>query len=157
DTASEERTQIGGAQTTPVNISADGSSVYFVSPLQLDGLAGKAGAPNLYAWDGTGLRFIATVDPLDVEGATVDNALQGGLGLRVGAAVTPTLNGKATRAFSRLLGPAADPSRTTPDGSVLIFESHADLTGYGSGGHPEVYRYEADGATAGERLRCVSC
>ena len=53
-----------------------------------------------------------------------------------------------------------DPSRSTPEGSVLLFESHASLTGYENTDpedpeleHSEVYRYEA----GTESLACLSC
>jgi hypothetical protein len=52
------------------------------------------------------------------------------------------------------LGPlATDPSRTTPDGSAIVFESLASLTGYDSEGAPEIYRYHP----GAEQLDCISC
>jgi hypothetical protein len=54
------------------------------------------------------------------------------------------------------VGPAADPSRTTPDGGVLVFESRAPLTGFANAGHTEIYRYEAS-SKAGNGLTCLSC
>jgi hypothetical protein len=142
DSASETSTSIGsGGESTVVNISADGSHVYFVSPKQLDpAKESTAGADNLYAWSAAGLDFIATVEHIDVTGVP---EVSGGLGLWVSDAVSP--------AQARRTGPANDTSRTTPDGSVLVFESTAPLTGYENEGHREIYRYEAGGLT------CISC
>jgi hypothetical protein len=146
-----------GGESTLVNVSADGSHAYFVSKADLTpgeenewGEEAEAGEENLYAWDGSAVRFIAIVEPLDVSGefSSSAGATVGGLGLWVTNAVAadPSPTG----------GPANDPSRTTPDGSVLVFESHADLTGYDSGGHSEVYRFAAE-AESGKRLSCLSC
>jgi hypothetical protein len=44
-------------------------------------------------------------------------------------------------------------SRTTPDGSHLVFQSAADLTGYDGGGPLQAYRYSAGSGD----LECVSC
>ena len=77
DTATQETTQVGsGGESTIVNVSADGSHAYFISPLVLTGgeendqhLKAKAGEANLYAWDGGTLHFIALLDPSsDIEG-----------------------------------------------------------------------------------------
>jgi hypothetical protein len=151
DTTDGTTTAVGsGGESIVVNVSADGSHVYFISPKQLAG-GSQLGADNLYVWTGSTVRFIAALDPTDVNGHEIKSKngdMAGGLGLWVGYAVSP--------AYSRGKGPAADPSRSTPDGSVFVFESHADLTGYQSEGHSEVYRYSED-AEAGERLLCVSC
>jgi hypothetical protein len=140
-----------GGESTLVNVSADGSHAYFFSPLVLTGseenefgAKAKAGEENLYAWDGSALRFIAIVDPLDV----ANKPEFGGLGqwvIGVLDTVPSTLN-----------GPGSDPSRTTPDGRALIFQSSAQLTGYDNGGRTEIYRYEG-GAEPGARLLCLSC
>jgi hypothetical protein len=49
--------------------------------------------------------------------------------------------------------PAKDPSRTTPSGTTLLFESRSDLTDLESEGFAQVYRYDSEG----ERLDCLSC
>jgi len=126
----------GGAAV--VNVSADGSHVYFISTLQLDGGKGTAGASNLYLWSGGAPRFVATLAAADVAGPV--NLLRW-----ASDAVAPSPSGTQ--------GPANDPSRTTPDGSVFIFQSHAPLTGYDSEGRSEVFRYDA----ASGELICVSC
>ncbi len=148
DSASEDTIPVGsGEKSILVNVSADGSHVYFVSPLQLDGGEGEMGAMNLYVWDGSTVGFIATVTERDVFGEPakgINEKMTDGLGLWVNGAVNPARNGNN--------GPGADPSRTTPDGSVVVFESRAELTDYDSEGHSEVYRYDAAGG-----LLCLSC
>ena len=146
-----EAVRIGaGGESTLVNVAASGSAAYFVSPVVLsgaeeDGYGAKAepGAENLYAWDGEGVRFVAPLDPADVSGA--------GFGSLGG-----WTRGVSGFEFGTNSGPANDPSRTTPDGDVLVFESSASLTGYDSDGHREVYRYDA-GAEPGAALSCLSC
>jgi hypothetical protein len=142
DTATETTSQIGsGGESTLVNISADGTHVYFVSPKKLDGAKGIEGQPNLYVWDGLSARFVATVDPTDFTGEVALDKWVFETGTVPG--------GPAAHA-----GSALDPSRTTPDGSVLIFESHADLTPpYEGKGHSEVYRYDAGSGA----IACLSC
>ncbi len=148
---SHEPIQIGsGEESMVVNVSADGSHVYFVSPKQLDGAEGEAGAHNLYAWDAAAVRFIATVSERDVIGEQAEFVSTGSVIDGLGLWVQGT---DARRVLSQIGGPGADPSRTTPDGSVLVFESNAGLTPYESAGHAEIYRYDA----AGESLVCVSC
>ena len=48
-------------------------------------------------------------------------------------------------------------ARTSPDGRYLLFESHANVTGYVSGGAPEAYLYDADAGPGEEAIRCLSC
>src|SRR5262249_36624405 len=43
------------------------------------------------------------------------------------------------------------PTRSTPSGSVFVFQSHSKLTSYDNQGHGEIYRYAAG------QLTCVSC
>jgi hypothetical protein len=160
NTVTEETTQVGsGGESTLVNVSADGSHAYFISPLALTGgeendqqVKAKAGEANFYAWDGAALHFVALLDSSsDIEGREGvggSDTRVGGLGLWTRYAIAANPN--------RERGPAVDPSRTTPDGSILVFESHAKLTAYENTGHSEVYRYEA-GAEAGRRLICISC
>ena len=141
---------VDGEATTPitpgggasfVNVSADGSHVYFTSPEQLDGGNGIAGANNLYVWDGGAPRFIAVLDPADVVTGTGEPSL------------ASWARSVASPEQTTLSGPASDPSRATPDGDVLVFESRASLAGNDSGGYREIYRYSADD----EGLTCVSC
>lgn len=126
---------------TVVNISADGSHVYFVSAKVLDEEEeGTAGANNLYVWDAGGEKthFVAILDPADLSGP-----------VNLGRWVSDVLSSKQ----SEQIGPANDPSRTTPDGTAIVFESSAHLSDYDNDGHREIYRYDA----ATERLGCISC
>jgi hypothetical protein len=54
------------------------------------------------------------------------------------------------------MGWALAPARSTPDGSVFVFQSHARLTSYDNEGFGEIYRYDPSAST-GEVLACVSC
>jgi hypothetical protein len=144
DTETEGATQfteVGNA--TVVNVAPDGSRVYFLSTTEITGTGGSplenpnhatpvAGQQNLYLSEEGQIRFVGTVAAGDVSGPL------GGLGRWVAV--------QAGRA-------AEDPSRVTPDGSVLLFESRANLAGYNPEGSPEVYRYDS----AGNRLDCISC
>lgn len=122
-----------------MNVSEDGSHVYFISPSQLDGPEGTAGQPNVYLWAGGATQFVATVLPSDLEGVPA-------LG-KWAAAVRSGANSGTGQS-----GPGVEASRTTPDGGVMIFESAAELAGYQTAGHVEIYRYEEGGS-----IRCVSC
>jgi hypothetical protein len=138
---------------TPVNVSTDGSAAYFVSPSVLTGESNPVGATpqpgkeNLYiSREGT-VGFVGSVTNRDVEGEFISVETANGLGLWT-TAVGPSESGGA--APGRL---GADPSRTTPDGNVLLFESRAPLTGYDPEGHAEVYRYDFSRS----ELQCLSC
>lgn len=136
----------------PVNISADGSHVYFISPSALDGAKGTVGMPNLYVWlaSSDATRYVATVLPSDLEHTSQNFGTFPGLATWTDWAVSAErehVTGK------NVLGPGADSSRTTPDGAVLVFESRATLTSYENAGHTEIYRYDS----ITEELQCVSC
>jgi hypothetical protein len=127
----------------PVSISEDGSHAYFISTAVLTGeeansVGDKAegGEDNLYVWNGSSIRYVATVVLKDISGGS----WLGGLGF--------WNTGLAERRIAR------DTARTTPDGSALVFQAHANLLpSYDSQGHWEVFRYEA----ASGELTCVSC
>jgi hypothetical protein len=123
-----------------VNVSADGSHVYFISPSQLVGAEGMPSEPNLYAWSDGALTYVATVAESDTTGSP---ALTNWISQVAG----PAPNGF-------VIGPGNDSSRTTPDGSVIVFESRAQLTPlHDNAGHEAIYRYE----TLDDSLTCVSC
>ncbi len=131
------------------NVSEDGSHVFFISSAVLtggeegpSGAVAQAGERNLYTWDEGLTQFIATVGAADVFGfpgnAIGLGAWVSGFGPEVGAQV----------------GPATDPSRSTPNGNVLVFQSQANLLpSYDSEGKSEIFRYDEDADT----LECVSC
>ncbi len=128
---------------TPVNVAAGGTRAYFLSPSVLggtnpEGEAAQAGGQNLYLSEEGTISFVATVTERDAEGEAGESGFgRTGLGLWIEASEQP----------------ARDPSRTNPDGSVLLFQSRAAITGFPAGEFPQVYRYDS---RAG-RLRCVSC
>lgn len=136
DTTDKSDDQINSSgDAEVVNVSADGSHVYFVSKTQIGG-EGVAGEPNLYVWSGGATAYIATV---------LANDLAAGLTAWTKSVVQSS--GAVERA------PGASPTRTTPDGRVMIFESRARLTAYDNGGHTVIYRYDhGDGS-----LVCISC
>jgi len=138
DTVTEEDQVVNSSgDAEMVNVSADGSHVYFISPSQLDGSKGTAGERNLYAWSGGSPEYVATVDTADTEGGVALN--------RWAQASAPSAEQRS--------GPGSATSRTTPDGSVIVFESHAQLTSYDNAGHSEIYRYDNEDKS----LICVSC
>jgi hypothetical protein len=148
DTNTGNTTQIGsGGESVITNISRDGSHVYFVSAKQLDGSLGALGADNLYDASAGAVHFVATLTDEDVVGIqpNVTERPSGGLGLWTSDAVTPEQSFR--------IGPANDPSRSTPSGDVYVFQSHSDLTGYDSEGHSEIYRYDS----ASHGVVCISC
>jgi hypothetical protein len=147
DTEAEEAipfTATGNA--VPVNVATDGTRAYFVSTTAIggsgenpNGAVAQAGQQNLYLSEEGAIRFVGTVTERDVVGEKITNGTFDGLGLWASALAEGQ--------------PAKDPSRTNPDGSVLLFQSRADLDGYSHEGVPEIYRYDS----VSERLHCVSC
>jgi hypothetical protein len=150
DTVAQTTTLVTGAGNAQlVNVSGDGSHVFFVSKSVLtaseensQGRAAGAGENNLYAWErsSNATHFVAIVDPKDVL-SNVETSLTNW----TSHAVYPEPNVQKGR--------GNDPSRTTPDGSVFLFESRADVTGFDSDDRIEIYRYESDTGA----LDCVSC
>lgn len=146
DAEAEETIEFSSSgDVTPVNVSSGGTRAYFVSPSVLtgepnpNGEEAEAGKENLYLSEGEGqFSFVGIVTKRDVEGGE-GFGLFGGLGLWI--------EGIEKQA------PAKDPSRTTPSGSTLLFESRADLTGFESKGFAQVYRYDSEEG----RLDCLSC
>jgi hypothetical protein len=134
-----------GAEGRVVNVSSDGSTVYFVSQSEIGG-EGTTGQPNLYVWrSGSPSKFVATVLPSDL--------VQTSGKLSASPALTNWTTFVTNQPPGGEQGPGADSSRTTPDGEVLIFESRAQLTSYDNAGYTEIYRYEYGQAEP----VCVSC
>jgi hypothetical protein len=134
-----------GADGEVVNVSTDGSHLYFISESQI-GAQGTAGQPNLYVWSGGDPEFITTVAASDLELTSGSETGYPALTNWTDWAVTPERG-------SREPGPGAESSRTTPDGNVLVFESRAKLTRYENAGHTEIYRWD----DLADSLLCVSC
>jgi hypothetical protein len=147
DTASKSTLQFSkGGNATPVHVSADGSTAYFLSPDVLtgkkenpNGAIAKAGEENLYVSREGQLGFVGTVEPLDVQEPVGGTGQFAGLGRWI-ASIT---EGK----------PAMETSRATPNGGTLLFETRAPLVGYETNGHKEIYRFDLAAAT----LSCLSC
>jgi hypothetical protein len=149
DTGAEATEQVNSSGDAKiVNVSADGSHVYLISPSQLDGSKGTAGQPNMYVWSGSSPEYVATVAPSDLERTSGESIGFPALTNWTSWAVNADKSGSETGR-----GPGADSSRTTPDGNVLAFESRAQLTSYENNGHTEIYRYD----DLAKGLECVSC
>jgi len=121
--------------STFVNVSANGSHALFTSE--------EAGEDNLYAWDGAGASFIGVLDPQDFVsfgGNGFVNLLRWTESISAGVGI----------------GRSNSPTRSTPDGRVFVFQSHARLTAYDNEGHGAIYRY-VPAAAPGSQLSCVSC
>lgn len=148
DTKSEEAIVFAdtAAPVTPVNIAPQGGRAYFLSETAIPGSGPNPngdsplpGAQNLYLSEGEGTPiFIATVTERDVEG---DPTEEGGDGL-----------GLWIESLQQRR-PSMVPARLTPNGSVFVFQSRAELAGYEPGTEPQVYRYDRLAAS----LQCVSC
>jgi hypothetical protein len=137
-----------GGTVIPVNIAPDGTVAYFISTGVLtakanpNGQKPKAGENNLYmSREGT-ITFVGTVTERDVIGEGQKGgglAMMDGLGLWTEELLEGNL--------------AGDPSRATPNCDGLLFESRANLTGYDTENHSQVYLFDA----AAGRLTCLSC
>jgi hypothetical protein len=147
DAISGKRTRFTtSGNVIPVNVAAAGTVAYFISPSVLtskpnpNGVRAKSAAQNLYRSEEGEVNFVGTVTQRDVEGESSSGSdTIDGLGL-----------------WAEVVGPGrlgADPSRSTVDGSVLLFESRAALDRYKPEGHTEVYRYDF----GAETLACLSC
>ncbi|HEX6152295.1 MAG TPA: hypothetical protein VFZ19_02130 [Solirubrobacterales bacterium] len=152
-------TDTGDAQFS--HVSRDGSHVYFLSESEIGG-EGTSGATNLYVWsradDST--TYIAAAEPGD---AVVKRESQGEYGANLASWAMAMHPAKES-----VHGLANSYTRSTPDGSVFLFMTTAQLTSFDnieatpedcmdpniSGERcPELYRYE----TATEDLTCISC
>lgn len=120
---------VQGCDAVFTGVSADGSTVYFVSPEQ-NGTAGTANAPNIYRWYDGITTLAATVSVEDA------SSISG-----VDLSFPPYLNSYDT-AYSRV----AD------DGSWIVVTATANLTSYDAAGHREVYILRA-----GQPAECASC
>lgn len=148
DTSTDEDVEVNpGAEAEVVNISADGSHVYFIAEEEIEG-EGEPGEPNLFVWSGASVKYIATVLPSDLVQTSSSAELVG-----VPALTKWTTWVTNPPAVASKQGPGGDSSRSTPDGRVLVFESRARLTPYENAGHTEIYRYDA----GEDELACVSC
>lgn len=151
DTTSEDTITFAdtAAPVIPVIVAPQGNRAYFVSASVIPGSGTNQadeeaadGARNLYLSEGEGTPvFIATLTDRDVEGV-----LDKGSGARLDGV------GLWTWALDDRR-PGLDPSRTSSDGGVLVFQARGDLSGYDSGEERQIYRYEA----ADKGLACLSC
>jgi hypothetical protein len=134
-----------GAKIASIDEAAHTLTLSFAEPLQRTSVVGfqsltVLSSQNLYYWDGSASQFVATVTNHDVEGEKNGNGSVGyGLGLWAAQQQQGTF--------------ARDSSRVTEDGGIFVFESRADITGFDSAGHAEIYRYGVDDSS----LTCISC
>jgi hypothetical protein len=125
-----------------VNVPTDGSHAYFLSESELIPGQGQVGSPNLYYWAAGSVHFIGTLTVGDI--ARSENPYVG-LGLWT--------KGFNQRPAAENANRGLNTARTTPDGTVIVFESTAQLTPYPNEGFIEIYRYD----TISGELTCISC
>lgn len=124
-----------------VALDSTGDRVYYTAYYAVvDGEPGGPqpvpGVPNLYVWTDDGsaggtTRFIGTLDPTGPSGGVEPNAPD-----------SDNWSWGSTKA-----------SLVDGDGSRLVFQSRANLTGYDQAGLAQVYLYDA----VAESLTCLSC
>jgi hypothetical protein len=148
DAETEETTRFSETgDATPVNIAAGGSAAYFASASVIPaapnprGAVPTPGVDNLYLSREGAISFVGTLTELDMIGEPGSPDKQELVALKSWGA----------RVAGGSQGP--DPVRSTADGSVLLFASNADLTGFDSAGYREIYRYDF----AQNTLACLSC
>jgi hypothetical protein len=148
--ATQAPIQIAGAGAVFVEVSADGSHVFFSSKAALtppgeendNAEHAEANLRNLYVWNGVGPSFVARLSEADFLGFEAEGRI--GIWAEV-------LNSRITD-----IGRENSPTRATPSGGAFVFQSHARLSPYDNKGVGEIYRYEPS-ALSGERLLCISC
>jgi hypothetical protein len=132
-------TQSGDAVRTVVQVSADGQTVAFRSPVKLDPAAAEF-ATNLYVWRKGTLRFVATADP----GTVLDS----------GAALYMRYLSENGRYLSFTDNSQARAASFGVDNS----SPYCPLPFVGGAGPcQEVYVFDADEPDAAKRLSCASC
>jgi hypothetical protein len=123
-----------------VEISDDGDRVYFVAAGQVVPGEGDPdlSKPKLYFWEDDGttqgtVRFIATLDDVGF----------------VGLGGVPDMHNWAWDSNKV--------AQATPDGSHLVFQSRANITGFDPAGTSQVYIFSADAGAEADELACLSC
>jgi hypothetical protein len=137
---------VTSSSPTVVNIARGGARAYFVSTAKLPsapnplGKEAEGGEENLYlSREGT-ISFVGILTERDVVGEPSSTLNRDGLG-------------RWTEYVNTVGALPEDPSRTSYDGSVLLFSSRSPLTGYDNAGQAELYRYDSGVNT----LICISC
>ncbi len=130
DLTPDENDENGARVLGSIGFGDDGSHAYFVAKGVLDEGATVAnfGETNLYEWNAGSITFIRRLTTNESTDAL--NWL-------------PAANGQEAQPIGRV----------SADGSVLLFGSVNNLTGFQSHEHLELYRFDADG----DQLACISC
>ena len=140
----------GGVEDVPA-VAGDGSAVYFNATSQLTSKAPAGG--GLYRYD-TLTHTIAYVAPNPGYPAPQNHRGNGVVGETW---YTKILGTEGVEEHYAGLDVRA-PYYATADGEFLVFASSGDITGYDSGGKPELYRYHYEPASpSGGSIVCVSC
>jgi hypothetical protein len=140
DVSAEANTVDGARVEGILGASEDGDRVYYVALGQPIAGAGTEGKRNLYVWHDDGSaggsnRFIATLGDGHDDMRSFRDAV-----------------GNSVPSDSTLKR-----SYVSADGATAMFQSARSLTGAATGGHTQVYVYEADAGSPGGSLSCASC